>query len=220
MHPCNSQKFEETKCPLIASKSKNIYFNGMKPIEIIKNTCLIAVLVCSATSAVERDTVPIKHHRIQCNPIALLSATLYAQYEYRINLHHALAIEGSYSIPVMGNEGRAFGGMYRYYYKRNNFCGLFINNGNQSMRLPSPERGDTTTYTIDLSYLTIGPNWGKTWYINKRFPLTFRIGAGYPVQNDLTWKNGLKYPTSPKLFETIIRIGACLDGELSIGISF
>ena len=192
----------------------------MKPFEIIKNTCLIAVLVCSASSAANQDTVPVKHHRIQCNPIALLSATLYAQYEYRINLRHALAVEGAYSIPVMGNEGWAFGGMYRYYYTRNNFLGLFINDGTQSMRLPSPQRGDTTTYTIDLSYLTIGPNWGKTWYIKNRFPFTLRLGAGYPVHNMLSWKNGLKYPTSPELFENIIRIGACIDGELSIGISF
>jgi hypothetical protein len=165
------------------------------------------------------DSVPPRHHRIQIDPISFLTGSLNAHYEFRFNRHHALAIEGFYTLPLLGVEGQVVGGMYRYYYKQNTFLGLFMNNGEVISKLP-PERGDTTTYTYSIEYLIIGPNWGKSWYLNNRFPLTLRIGAGYPAISRFAWKNGLKYPTMPSLFENLARFSACLDTELSIGISF
>lgn len=185
--------------------------------------CVLICILTIASSALCRDrdwdSVPPRHHRIQVRPISLLSGALNAQYEFRFNRHHALAIEGIYQIPLLGAEGQGVGGTYRYYYKQNSFLGLFVNNGESSARLKLP-RGDTTTYTYTISYLTIGLNWGKSWYLKNRFPFTFRIGAGYPAINRFAWKNGLEYPTSPLLFENVARFSASLDGELSIGISF
>jgi hypothetical protein len=185
-----------------------------------------SVLICILTLASpglcrnrDWDSVPPRHNRIQVRPTSLLSGGLSAQYEFRFNRHHALALEGFYQIPLLGVEGQSFGGMYRYYYKQNTFLGLFMNKGEVTSKLP-PERGDTTTYTYSIEYLTIGPNWGKSWYIKNRFPITFRIGAGYPAISRFAWKNGLEYPTMPVVFRNIARFSACLDSELSIGVSF
>lgn len=110
--------------------------------------------------------------------------------------------------------------MYRYYYKQNTFWGLFAKSGFQSSKLPAPDRGDTATYTFDLSFITIGPNWGNSWYVANRFPITFRIGMGLPINNELSWKDGRAYPLSPQLMETILKAGSFFDLELTIGISF
>jgi hypothetical protein len=182
--------------------------------------CILAIASSGLCRNRDWDSIPPRHHRIQLDPISLLGGTLGGSYEFRFNRHHALALEGFYTFPLLGTEGQIVSGMYRYYYKQNTFGGIFVKNGNQSSKLPAPDRGDTTTYTIDLSYLTIGPNWGKSWYIKKRFPITFRIGMGYPVKREISWKNGLEYPTSPRLFETIYSISLYLDSELTIGVSF
>ena len=164
--------------------------------------------------------MPPRHNRIQLNPLGLLSGTVGGNYEFRFDRHHALAIEGFYTIPLFGSKGNGLGGIYRYYYKQNTFLGIFFRSGFLSSKLTSPVRGDTTTYTLDLSYTTIGPNWGKAWYFKKRFLICYRIGIGYPIKQELAWKNDLAYPESPKLIETLYGISACMDSELTIGISF
>jgi hypothetical protein len=166
------------------------------------------------------DSVPPRHNRIQLNPLGLLSGTVGGNYEFRFDRHHAFAIEGFYIIPLLTSKGHAFGGMYRYYYKQNTFFGLFFKKGLGSSKLPSPEQRDTTSYTLDFSYTTLGPNWGKAWYINNRFPISFRIGIGLPMQNEVSWKDESKYPWNPKLFETTTRISSLFDGEVTIGVSF
>jgi hypothetical protein len=182
--------------------------------------CILAISSSGLCRDRDWDSVPPRHHRIQVDPISFLTGSINANYEFRFNRHHALTLEGFYTIPILGNKSQVVAGMYRYYYKQNTFWGLFLKNGSLSSKLPSPQRGDTTTYTIDMSYMTLGPNWGKSWYLKKRFPITFRIGAGYPVKSEISWKNSLLYPTSPKLFETLFRVSTCLDTELSIGVSF
>jgi hypothetical protein len=182
----------------------------------------IGILMTASTGLCRNrdwDSVPPRHHRIQIDPTGLLSGSIGGNYEFRFNRHHAAALEGYYTFPVLGSEGSSISGMYRYYYKQNTFGGIFIKNGSQSSQIPS-ERGDTSTYRINLSYIILGPNWGKSWYIKNRFPITFRFGMGYPVTSDVSWKNGLKYPTDPALIETIYSIASCLDLELTIGVSF
>lgn len=150
----------------------------------------------------------------------MLVGSFIINYEYRFNEIHAIAIEGGYTLPQQGNSAGSDGGIqYRHYYTQRNFWGIFANNGEASATFPSTERGDTTKYSITITYLTVGANWGKEWYIKKRFPIVFRVGAGYPVISDFVWKNGIKHP-SASLFEGITRFSAALDSELSIGVSF
>lgn len=194
----------------------------MKQLHAISYILICILTIASSGLCRDRDwdSVPPRHHRIQIDPLGLLGGSLGAHYEIRFNRHHALALEGYYTFPLLGSKGRIMGGMYRYYYKQNTFGGIFVKNGYLSSKLPSPERGDTTTYTYSIEFLTIGLNWGKSWYLKKRFPLTLRIGAGYPAINRFVWKNGIEYPEMPSLFENMARFSACLDSELSIGISF
>jgi hypothetical protein len=172
-----------------------------------------------AAPAAGKDTAAIKHHRLQIDPVSLLVGGLYGYYEYRINFHHALAINGGYTYPLLGTEAWLAGANYRYYYNRRTFVGLVVNNGFQSFKLPSTERGDTTKYPLEISFLNVGANWGRVYYLMKRFPLTLRFGAGYPVKSELTWKNGLRHPEADT-YESLYRFISCLDSELSIGVSF
>jgi hypothetical protein len=193
----------------------------MKRLQPIINVLICIMAIASSGLCRDRDwdSVPPRHNRIQIDPISFLTGSLNANYEFRFNRHHALAIEGFYTLPLLGSEGQHVGGMYRYYYKQNSFGGLFINSGDLSTRL-TPPRGDTMTYTYHIEYLTIGLNWGKSWYIKNRFPITFRIGAGYPAISRFSWKNDLEFPIQPSLIEKMAQFAVCLDGELSIGVSF
>jgi hypothetical protein len=167
----------------------------------------------------ERDSIPFRHHRFQIDPLSLLGGSILANYEFKCTPHNALAVEGSYTLPLVGNKGMSAGIQYRYYYTSTAYAGIFGHKGEMAATLPAVERGDTTKYAIELSYATIGVNWGKAWYIKKRYPFAFRIGAGYPVTSIVTWKNDQKYPNA-RLFENFFRFSSALDSELSIGVSF
>jgi hypothetical protein len=194
----------------------------MKQLPILCTALFIIVSVASSGICRDRDwdSIPPRHNRIQVDPLSVLGGTVGGNYEYRVDRHHAIALEGYYTFPLFGSKGYVAGGMYRYYYKQNTFIGLFAKKGYQSSSLPSPERGDTTTYTFDLSYLSIGPDWGKSWYLLGRFPITVRAGIGLPIQSEFSWKDGTAYPANPELLETLFRISTILDAELTIGVSF
>ena len=179
---------------------------------------LALVMFSSATLFAETDSIPLRHHRIQTNPLSLLMGGLYGNYEFRMSQHHAVAVEGEYVLPLLGTKAWAAGGGYRYYYHKYSFLGIFANKGDLSVEIPG-QRGDNNTYTVELSYLTIGANWGRAWYLKNRFPFAIRIGAGFPAQSDLSWKDNNPHPEK-KLMEGLYRFSACLDGALSIGISF
>jgi hypothetical protein len=179
---------------------------------------LVLVVCISAASAAEKDPAAIKHNRLQIDPSSLIVGGLYGYYEFRPIFHHALAVDGGYSFPLLGTRAWQAGANYRYYYNRTSFVGLVANRAYQFMKLPSTERGDTAKYPLEVSWLNVGANWGKTWHLFKRFPLTFRVGAGYPVDYELAWKEE-RHPWA-RIYETMYRFTACLDSELSFGVSF
>jgi hypothetical protein len=188
-----------------------------KPAPVFTMVLLLLAISCSGAT---RDTIPFRHNKIQISPIDLLVGSFIINYEYRFNEIHAIAVEGGYTLPRQGNSaGFDEGIQYRHYYSQRNFWGIFANNGEASSTFPSTKRDDTTKYTLAISYLTVGANWGKEWYIKKRYPIVFRIGAGYPVISDIAWKNGLRHPEA-SLIEGITRFFSALDSELSIGVSF
>lgn len=179
---------------------------------------LAFVMFSAAALFAQEDSIPLRHHRIQTNPLSLLMGGFYGGYEFRMNEHHAAAVEGEYVLPVLGTKSWAAGGGYRYYYHRYSFAGIFANKGDLSVEIPG-ERGDNNIYSIELSYLTIGLNWGRAWYLKKRFPFAIRIGAGFPVQSDVAWKDNNPHPQK-ELMEGLFLFSSCLDGVVSIGISF
>lgn len=185
---------------------------------IFCGSMLLLLALVSGIFAEGKDTTTIRHNKLQIDPLSLIVGGLYGYYEFRPIFHHALAINGGYTFPLLGTKAWLTGANYRYYYNRRAFVGLAANRAYQFMKLPSTERGDTTKYSLEVSYLNICANWGKTWYLRNRFPLTFRIGAGYPVTSELTWKNG-RHPLAD-MYEAMYRFMTCLDSELSIGVSF
>jgi len=180
---------------------------------------LLLFALSTTSSAFSTDTIPFRHNKFQIDPISLLTGIVVANYECRITRTHAFAVEGFYSFPGE-TEKQGEGIQYRHYYSPRNFWGIFANSGEFGIHIPPMERGDTTTYSIKMSYLVIGANWGKNWYLKNRFPIIFRFGAGYPVISDLSWKNNLKPPSYASLFEGISRFAVALDSELTIGVNF
>lgn len=195
---------------MVTRNNGNLLFRGF-PLAI-----LVFAFSCFGATG---DSIQFRHNKIQISPIDMLIGSFMINYEYRFNEVHALAVEGGYTLPLLGNSAEYGGIQYRHYYSQRNFWGIFGNKGETTTLVPSTERGDTTKYSMDLSYLTIGANWGKEWYIKKRFPIVFRIGAGYPVISDIAWKNGIKH-SNASIFEGFARFSAALDSELSIGVSF
>jgi hypothetical protein len=197
-----------------------LYIMHEKPMyaPLISGSLLAFILTVSSFGA-DSDSIPFRHHKIQIDPISLIGGSFAGNYECRINPVHAFAIQGAYTMPRLGNSAFAAGIQYRRYYSPVSFWGIFANEGEMTLKIPPFERGDTTTYSFDLSYLTIGADWGKNWYIKKRFPIIFGIGAGIPVKSDLTWKNNVK-PTMASTFEAIFLISTAIDLELTIGVNF
>lgn len=182
---------------------------------------LPAVTVAQTTGASEYS----QRNAINFNPLGFLFGSLGANYEHLFGNENGLFLEGGYvASSVAGGFNTALHYRRHYHTKPNHsgmnspFWGPFIYYENSSTEIPNPESGSPEEYDVDIQYLKAGVNWGRRWIFGKTFNLVFRIGYGFPLIADFEWQPG--EPEEVETIETVTKIIAGIDGELSIGFAF
>jgi len=158
---------------------------------------------------------------INLNTLGLAFGNISASYEHLFNGKHGLMMQGTF----IYNSGYGAGVHYRHHYfsklKHNGinspFWGPFLYFEKRPGIATVTSDDSTEKYDFEITYLKAGLNAGRRW-VWGAFTMAFRIGYGYPLIADFKWPPNESEEV--KTIETIIKVIAGIDGELSIGFVF
>ncbi|MBD3343690.1 MAG: DUF3575 domain-containing protein [Chitinivibrionales bacterium] len=172
--------------------------------------------------SIPSDT-PMPENAVNFNPLSIAFGSLNANYEHLFGGKHGVMVQGGY---VFGANSGGYSAAlhYRHHYHTkithnglsSPFWGPFVYYEQSDAKVQNTNTSET--YTIDIQYLKFGANWGRRWIFGETFNLVLRIGYGFPAIAEFDW--GESKPEEAETIESITKIIAGIDGELSIGFAF
>lgn len=198
---------------------------------IIFAAILVSIFALSPC-AQDDDTLNLRTHAIQTNPLSMLSGAVGVNYEYLFLPRNGVAVEAVIGAsPVYKGFGAGLHYRRHYHSKPGHkgldspFWGPFINVASFESEMQYTESGSrgSSTYTIPFSatYAAIGLNWGRRWVWNNGFSVVTRIGYGLPIVSlDIDDSEHEMEAEARDMVVTVMKVVYGIDGELSIGFAF